>query len=94
MNVYFKGKRIDTNEWVVGFFTKKKIGSLIVPVIEVYKEWDSGDYMETYEIDGSTLTDATSNEWEEVCNCKMSGTCRYEIIMHNKQNECRHKIAN
>lgn len=57
MNVYFKGKRIDNSEWVVGFFTKKKIGSLIVPVIEVIKECDSGDYIETYEIDGDTLID-------------------------------------
>lgn len=59
MNVKFKSKRLDNNEWITGFFTKKKIGNLIVPVIEVYKEWDSGDYMETYEIDGETLTSAT-----------------------------------
>jgi hypothetical protein len=55
MNGYFKAKRIDNGEWVTGFFTKKKIGSLIVPVIEVYKEWDTGDYMDYYEIDGNTL---------------------------------------
>ncbi len=55
MNVYFRAKRIDCGTWVTGFFTKKEIGNLIVPVIEVYKEWDSGDYMETYEIDGETL---------------------------------------
>jgi len=54
--VKFKAKRIDTGDWVTGFFTKKKVGRLIVPVIEVYKEWDNGDYMETYEIDGATLT--------------------------------------
>ncbi len=54
-NVYFKAKRIDNGELVVGFFTKKKIGALIVPVIEVYKEWDSGDYIETYEVDGNTV---------------------------------------
>ena len=52
---YFKAQRLDTRDWVVGYFTKKKIGNLIVPVIEVYKEWDTGDYMESYEIDGSTL---------------------------------------
>lgn len=55
MNAYFKAKRLDNGEWVTGFFTKKKIGSLIVPVIEVYKEWDTGDYMDYYEIDGNTL---------------------------------------
>lgn len=55
MNVFFKGKRVDNGEWVIGFFTKKKIGNLIVPVIELYKEWDNGDYIETYEIDGDTL---------------------------------------
>lgn len=53
--VLFKAKRIDTGDWVTGFFTNKKIGNLICPVIEVYKEWDSGDYMESYEIDGKTL---------------------------------------
>lgn len=55
VNPYFKARRLDNNEWVIGFFTKKQIGNLIVPVIEVYKEWDSGDYMESYEIDGDTL---------------------------------------
>lgn len=51
----FTAKRSDTNDFVTGFFTKKKIGTLIVPVIEVYKESDFGDYMQSYEIDGSTL---------------------------------------
>ena len=55
MNVYFKAKRIDNGEWITGFFTKKKIGNLIVPIIEVCKESDSGDYIESYEIDGNTL---------------------------------------
>lgn len=26
-----------------------------------------------------------------VCDCKMSGICRYEVIMNTKQHECRHK---
>jgi len=56
MNVKFKARRLDNKKWVIGFFTKKEIGNLIVPVIEVYKEWDTGDYIETYEIDGETLT--------------------------------------
>lgn len=55
VNPYFTAKRSDTGESITGFFTNKKIGQLIVPVIEVYKEWDSGDYMESYEIDGETL---------------------------------------
>jgi len=55
-NVYFKAKRLDNGEWIEGFFTKKLIGSLIVPVIEVIKEWDTGDYIESYEIDGNTLS--------------------------------------
>lgn len=55
VNPYFKAKRLDNNEYIVGFFTKKQIGNLIVPVIEVYKEWDTGDYIESYEIDGDTL---------------------------------------
>lgn len=58
MNVYFKAKRIDNGEWVVGFFTKKKIGNLIVPVIEVHKECDGGDYMETFEVQGDSLVPA------------------------------------
>jgi len=53
--VKFKAKRIDTGDWVTGFFTKKKVGQLIVPVIEVYKEWDTGDYMDYHEIDVETL---------------------------------------
>lgn len=64
--VIFKAKRLDNNEWVKGFFTKKKINSLIVPVIEKYRESDSGDYMESIEIDGTTLQSiyelAKSNE--------------------------------
>ena len=52
----FKAKRLDNGKWITGWFTKKEIGSLIVPVIEIYKEWDTGDYIETYEIDGETLT--------------------------------------
>lgn len=55
VDVLFKARRLDTGDWVTGFFTKKKIGNLICPVIEVYKEWDSGDYIESYEIDGKTL---------------------------------------
>lgn len=29
-----------------------------------------------------------------VCDCQFSGNCRYEVIMHDKQNECRHKSSN
>jgi len=54
-NLTFKAKRIDNGEFVEGWFTKKKIGNLIVPVIERYIENDSGDYIESYEIDGKTL---------------------------------------
>lgn len=54
-NLIFKAKRLDNGEWITGFFTKKKIGSLIVSVIEKYVECDSGDYMESYEIDGTTI---------------------------------------
>lgn len=55
-DLIFKAKRLDDGRWVQGFFTKKKIGSLIVPVIEVYRENDNGDYMDSIEIDGTTLT--------------------------------------
>lgn len=51
----FRGRRTDTGEWVYGLFTNKKIGNLIVPVIDVYHEWDSGDYMESHEVDGDTV---------------------------------------
>lgn len=57
MNVIFKAKKINSNDWVSGFFTKKKIGNLFVPVIETIKEWDTGDYIESYEIDADSLTD-------------------------------------
>jgi hypothetical protein len=53
--VIFKAKRLDNNEWIEGFFTKKQIGSLFVPVIERIREHDSGDYIESIEIDGTTL---------------------------------------
>jgi hypothetical protein len=55
VNVFFRAKRIDTGQWVEGFFTKKQKGGLFVPVIEVIKEWDSGDYVESYEVDGETV---------------------------------------
>jgi len=54
-DVTFYGKRIDNDEWVRGFFTKEQRGSVFVPVIQMIKEWDSGDYIESYEIDGDTL---------------------------------------
>jgi len=54
-DVTFYGKRIDNDEWVRGFFTKEQRGSVFVPVIQIIKEWDSGDYIESYEIDGDTL---------------------------------------
>jgi len=59
MNVEFKAKRLDNGEWIKGWFTKKEIGNLIVPVIERYREWDTGDYIESVEIDGETLTKIT-----------------------------------
>lgn len=58
VNVFFKAKRIDNGQWVTGFFTKKQVGGLFVPVIEVIKEWDSGDYIEYYEVDGDTVEHA------------------------------------
>ena len=54
-NITFTGVRIDNGEHVTGWFTKKKIGNLIVPVIEVYKEHDSGDYIQTYEVNIETV---------------------------------------
>lgn len=58
----YTAKRIDNDEWVEGFFTKKKIGNLIVPVIEQYKECDSGDYVQSYEVDGETLIHLSKND--------------------------------
>lgn len=54
-NVIFKAKRIDNGNWIEGFFTKKKINGLFVPVIERIKEWDNGDYIESIEVDGNTI---------------------------------------
>ena len=53
--VIFKAKRLDNDEWIEGFFTKKKINILFVPVIERLRESDSGDYIESIEIDGKTI---------------------------------------
>ena len=33
VNVFFKAKRLDNGQWVTGFFTKKQVGGLFVPVI-------------------------------------------------------------
>ena len=57
--VKFRGLKIDSKEWAFGWFTKEKKGSLIVPVIQYYKEWDTGDYVDSYEIDGNTLGEFT-----------------------------------
>lgn len=55
--VIFKAKRLDTQEWITGFFTKKKLkeGGIFVPVIERIVENDGGDYIESIEVDGSTV---------------------------------------
>ena len=55
-DVTFYGKRIDNDEWVRGFFTKEQRGSLFVPVIQMIKEWDSGDYIESFEMRYPHLT--------------------------------------
>jgi len=67
--VFFTANKVNSSEKVSGFFTKKKIGNLIVPVIEVYKESDMGDYIESYEIDGSTLQSELSAAKERVKEC-------------------------
>ena len=58
----FKAKRLDNGEFVTGWFTKKKIGQLIVPVIERYRECDTGDYIESVEIDGETILEVCDDE--------------------------------
>ena len=55
MKLLFRAKEVETGIWRKGFFTRKKEGSLIIPVIETEKEWDSGDFIETFHIDGNTL---------------------------------------
>ena len=51
----FKAKVLNGEKIVEGFFTKKKVGNLMVPVIERIVESDNGDYIESTEIDGNTL---------------------------------------
>ena len=58
--VIFKARRADNGEIIQGFFTKKKIGSLICPVIERIIENDNGDYVESIEIDETTLEKSVS----------------------------------
>lgn len=55
VKVIFKAKRIDNGEWIEGFFTKRLIGNLFLPVIERIKEWDGGDFIESIEVDGNTV---------------------------------------
>ena len=56
--VVFKAKVLNSDEWVVGFFTKKKMtkDGLFVPVIERIRESDNGDYIESIEVDGTTVS--------------------------------------
>ncbi len=56
--VIFKAKALGSDEWVVGFFTKKQVnkGGAFVPVIERIRESDNGDYIESIEVDGTTVS--------------------------------------
>ena len=51
----YRAKEEKTGVWRIGYFTRKKSGGLIEPVIEVEYESDSEDYIESYIIDGNTL---------------------------------------
>lgn len=83
-NVIFKAISLDGTV-VNGYFTKKKIGNLIVPVIERYREHDNGDYMESIEIDGDTLeqivvkrcTDISVASGYKHCNICTTERCSY-----------------
>ena len=56
VNVLFKAKRLDNDQYVTGYFTYEQTSpSCFSPVIQVIKEWDSGDYIESYQIDCDTL---------------------------------------
>lgn len=57
--ILFKAKRVDIGNWVEGLLCKQLIGSLFVPCIQVIKEYDSGDYLEHYEIIPETITQFT-----------------------------------
>jgi hypothetical protein len=55
--IQFRGKRLDNGEWVHGLFCKYqyKPGGLFLPVIQIIKEWDNGDYLEYHEVDPKTI---------------------------------------
>jgi len=53
--IKFRGKRVNTREWVYGLFCRHQIGSLICPCIQIEHDRDTGDYIEYIEIDGDTL---------------------------------------
>lgn len=57
INLEFKAKRLDNNNWITGFYCKYQFhkGGLFIPCIQVIKEWDEGDYLEYYEIIPETL---------------------------------------
>ena len=82
----FKAKKMGTDDWVIGFFTKVCTGNIFIPVIQVIKECDSGDYIESYEIDSNTLTfeaeilkrmDNSLDRKEHICDMfrDMEGKC-------------------
>jgi uncharacterized phage protein (TIGR01671 family) len=47
--ILFRGQTPE-GKWVEGFLCRYKIGELFPLCIQVLKEWDTGDYMEYYEV--------------------------------------------
>ena len=55
--ILYKAKKLN-GEWTEGWFTKVESGNLIVPCLQRYREHDTGDYIESVEINGETLCQA------------------------------------
>ena len=47
--ILFRGQTPE-GKWAEGFLCRYKIGELFPLCIQVLKEWDTGDYMEYYEV--------------------------------------------
>ena len=53
--ILFRGKKVDSGEWIEGLFTRCKVGNLILPCIQRERENDNGDYIEAIIVNGNTL---------------------------------------
>jgi len=87
MRLTVKAKRVDSGGWISGWFTKSLKGSLFVPSVSRLREWDSGDFIECIEVDGSTICHHTGhpNNIFEGDYVALSGGSWGKVIWSNRE---------